>query len=112
MWFFASPRNPYRETIEAKRTRRADALKHAPAFSAKEHQKFLDVTGNGFHDANYSCGLIFWRRSASQIVENISAGKWTASVVLEAYIARAAQAQEATNCLTEGTYRLCLDYCT
>jgi hypothetical protein len=43
-------------------------------------------------------------------VENILAGKWTASVVLEAYIARAAQAQEAMNCLTEGTYRLCLDY--
>jgi Asp-tRNA(Asn)/Glu-tRNA(Gln) amidotransferase A subunit family amidase len=43
-------------------------------------------------------------------VENILAGKWTASAVLEAYIARAAQAQEAMNCLTEGTYRLCLDY--
>lgn len=59
-----------------------------------------------FHEVNYGCGLIFWRRAASQIVENISAGKWTASVVLEAYIARAAQVQEATNCLTEGTYRL------
>ena len=47
--------------------------------------------------------------TASQIVENISAGKWTASVVLEAYIARAAQAQQAMNCLTEGMYRLCLD---
>jgi hypothetical protein len=42
-------------------------------------------------------------------VENILAGKWTASVVLEAYVARAAQAQEAMNCLTEGKYRLCLD---
>ena len=30
--------------------------------------------------------------------------------MLEAYIARAAQAQEAMNCLTEGTFRLCLDY--
>lgn len=49
-------------------------------------------------------------RTASQIVENILAGKWTASKVLEAYIARAAQAQEAMNCLTEGTYRLCLGY--
>jgi hypothetical protein len=48
MWFFTSPRNPYRETIEAKRTHRADALKHAPAFSAEKHQEFLDVTGNGF----------------------------------------------------------------
>lgn len=50
------------------------------------------------------------RRAASEIVENISAGKWTASVVLEAYIARAAQAQEAMNCLSEGTYCSCLDY--
>ena len=48
MWFFTSPRNPYRETIEAKRTRRADALKHAPTFSTEKHQEFLDVTGNGF----------------------------------------------------------------
>ena len=59
-----------------------------------------------------SCRLIDFssRHAASQIVENISARKWTASVVLEAYIARAAQAQEAMNCLTEGAYRLCLDY--
>jgi Asp-tRNA(Asn)/Glu-tRNA(Gln) amidotransferase A subunit family amidase len=39
--------------------------------------------------------------SATGIVENIQAGKWTASQVLEAYIARAAQAHTATNCLTE-----------
>ena len=36
-------------------------------------------------------------------MENIQAGTWTASEVLEAYIARAAQAQQAMNCLTEGT---------
>ncbi|KAH9991131.1 amidase signature domain-containing protein [Russula vinacea] len=82
MWFFTSPRNPYRETIEAKRSRRADALGHAPAFSADRHQKYLNAT-------------------ASQIVENIEAGTWTASGVLEAYVARAAQAQQAMNCLTE-----------
>ena len=39
---------------------------------------------------------------AKQIVENIQARVWTATAVLEAYLARAAQAQEATNCLTEG----------
>ncbi|SRR5216684_4466037 len=48
MWFFTSPRNPYRETIEAKRTRRAEALKHAPAFLTEVHQKYLDVTGDDF----------------------------------------------------------------
>ena len=41
MWPFNSPWNPYRETIEAKRTRREDALKHAPAFSTEGHQKYL-----------------------------------------------------------------------
>ena len=45
----------------------------------------------------------FGGRAASQIVENIEAGTWTASGVLEAYVARAAQAQQAMNCLTEGT---------
>jgi hypothetical protein len=40
--------------------------------------------------------------AAKQIVENIQAGVWTATAVLEAFLARAGQAQEATNCLTEG----------
>jgi hypothetical protein len=56
MWFFTSPRNPFRETIETKRKRRADALKHAPAYSAGVHQKYLDVTGIDF--APYSLEFI------------------------------------------------------
>ncbi|KAF8260713.1 amidase signature domain-containing protein [Lactarius quietus] len=80
MWPFSDA--AYRETIESKRARRADALSHAPAFSEDTHQKYLDAT-------------------AKQIVENIHAGVWTAAAVLEGYLARAAQAQEATNCLTE-----------
>ncbi|KAI9509118.1 amidase [Russula earlei] len=82
MWPLSTPRNPYRKTIEDKRARRTDALKHAPAFSAEEHQRYLNAT-------------------ASQIVDNISSGAWTASSVLEAYIARAAQVHGLTNCLTE-----------
>jgi Asp-tRNA(Asn)/Glu-tRNA(Gln) amidotransferase A subunit family amidase len=39
--------------------------------------------------------------SATAIVENISSGRWTASHVLEAYIARATEAHHQTNCLTE-----------
>ena len=39
-------------------------------------------------------------------MESIVSRTWTASGVLEAYIARAAQAHQATNCLTEGTYAL------
>jgi hypothetical protein len=41
-------------------------------------------------------------RLATQIVKNIQEKVWTASGVLEAYLARAAQVQDATNCLTEG----------
>lgn len=111
MWFFTSPRNPYRETIEAKRSRRADALGHAPAFLADRHQKYLNATGIAFFfffilAALWSVDRLmigFGGRAASQIVENIEAGTWTASGVLEAYVARAAQAQQAMNCLTEGT---------
>ena len=39
---------------------------------------------------------------ASEIVTRIESGEWTASEVLEAYIARAAFAHSRTNCLTEG----------
>jgi hypothetical protein len=39
--------------------------------------------------------------TASEIVNRIETGEWTALQVLQAYIARAAQAQAATNCLTE-----------
>lgn len=41
--------------------------------------------------------------AAPDIVKHIAAGEWTASDVLEAYISRAALAQEKVNCLTEGT---------
>lgn len=44
------------------------------------------------------------KRVASEIVERIEKGEWTATRVLEAYIARAAIAHEKTNCLTEGTH--------
>lgn len=40
--------------------------------------------------------------AAKEIVDHISKGEWTASEVLEAYIARAVLAQDLTNCLTEG----------
>ena len=43
---------------------------------------------------------------AKEIVERIYKGEWTASQVLEAYIARATLAQDMTNCLTEGWFAL------
>ncbi|KAF8903595.1 amidase signature domain-containing protein [Mucidula mucida] len=43
----------------------------------------------------------YLKATASEIVSFIADGKWTASAVLEAYIQRSVQAQEATNCVTE-----------
>lgn len=108
MWPFSRPRNPYRETIEAKRAHRADVLKLAQPFSAEQHQKYLSATGTLRLALRLrSLALIFplfllGDPAASQIVQNIEARTWTTSAVLEAYIARAAQVHQATNCLTEG----------
>ena len=101
---FTSAAQTSRNTITSKLARRAEALKHAPAFLADEHQKYLNATGQS------TCGAASQRsafadvggRTATQIVENIQAKVWTATAVMEAYLARAAQAQDATNCLTEG----------
>ena len=43
---FSGHRNPYRKTIEAKRKKRAEAIELAPSFEPKEHQKYLNATGN------------------------------------------------------------------
>jgi hypothetical protein len=45
MWPFSVPRNPYNETIAAKRARRAEVIKLAPPFNPEEHQKYLNATG-------------------------------------------------------------------
>ncbi|KAI6025550.1 amidase signature domain-containing protein [Pisolithus marmoratus] len=68
--------------ISSKRTARGVALESAPSYDPLKHGPFTSAT-------------------ATEIVQRISAGEWTASQVLEAYIARAAQAQQKTNCLTE-----------
>ncbi|KAF9557330.1 amidase [Agrocybe pediades] len=43
----------------------------------------------------------FLKATAKEIVDRIQSGEWTATAVLEAYIARAAFAHSKTNCLTE-----------
>ncbi|KAI9566910.1 amidase signature domain-containing protein [Boletus coccyginus] len=43
----------------------------------------------------------FLHATATEIVERIAAGKWTASQVLDAYMARAVVSQAKTNCITE-----------
>jgi Amidase len=121
MWPFSSPRNSYHETIAAKRARRTEAIEPAPPFNPGVHQKYLNATGNctafdivfilpfSALSASPSHGSLtfFFSLTAPEIVENIQARTWTASAVLEAYIARAAQAHQATNCFTEGTLMPC-----
>ncbi|KAL4068640.1 amidase signature domain-containing protein [Scleroderma yunnanense] len=68
--------------VASKRVARESALAVAPAYDALAHSPFTTVT-------------------ATEIVRRIGTGEWTASQVLEAYIARAVRAQSTTNCLTE-----------
>ncbi|KIK28316.1 hypothetical protein PISMIDRAFT_91581 [Pisolithus microcarpus 441] len=68
--------------ISSKQTARGVVLASAPSYDHLKHAPFTNAT-------------------ATEIVQRISTGEWTASQVLEAYIARAAQAQHKTNCLTE-----------
>ncbi|TFY61189.1 hypothetical protein EVG20_g7152 [Dentipellis fragilis] len=81
MWPFSTSAS-VKEVVSAKRAERDAKVALAPPFSMDEHQEFLDAT-------------------AVEIVRRISNGEWTASRVLDAYIARAAQAHAETNCLTE-----------
>ncbi|KAI0051046.1 amidase [Auriscalpium vulgare] len=82
MGFFWSSSPSWQDVSAEKRAQRDNLLASAQPFAPAEHQQYLDAT-------------------ATEIVQHIQKGEWTASVVLEAYIARAAQAQAQTNCLTE-----------
>ncbi|KAJ7445802.1 amidase [Mycena galericulata] len=79
MWPFSSGTQVL---CAAKQSQRSERLAQAPKFSVSEHGPFLKAT-------------------ASEIVRRIQRGDWTASQVVSAYIARAALAQETTNCVTE-----------
>ncbi|TBU43523.1 amidase signature domain-containing protein [Dichomitus squalens] len=80
MWPFSPV---YEQVSRRKQAARAEAL--------------AAVRGEAFADATEQ----YIRATASEIVQRISQGEWTASQVLEAYLARAALAQGLTNCLTE-----------
>ncbi|KAH7904118.1 amidase signature domain-containing protein [Hygrophoropsis aurantiaca] len=70
------------EIISVKRATRDKLLSSATQYVAQDHLPFIEAT-------------------AEQIVNRISVGEWTASQVLEAYLARARLAQAETNCITE-----------
>ncbi|KAJ7043557.1 amidase [Mycena alexandri] len=81
MWPFSSGHR-YQDLSAAKLKQRDGALSAAPKFNSAEHGAFLKAT-------------------ASEIVNHIERGEWTASQVVKAYIARAALAHQTTNCVTE-----------
>ncbi|KAH9888812.1 amidase signature enzyme [Cubamyces lactineus] len=85
MWPFSS--HSYLDVARRKQTQRDDAIRVARADIPQECF--------GAHAEPYL------RATAQEIVERISKGEWTASEVLDAYISRAIQAQDVTNCLTE-----------
>ncbi|KAF8556541.1 amidase signature enzyme [Imleria badia] len=68
--------------ISSKHSARDKALALASPYDSDTHDPFLHAT-------------------ATEIVESIAAGKWTASQVLDAYMARAVVSQAKTNCITE-----------
>ena len=95
----------YQEIVASKRTHREKAIESAHPYVAQTHSEFLNATGV-FKAA--TCVFVFQKiytnssYLASEIVSNIGNGRWTASQVVDAYIARAAYAHQSTNCLTEG----------
>lgn len=84
MWFFSGSNVA---VVAAKREQRATAIAQVNLNSA-------------IHDVTSDQAIII-RATASEIVSSIKTGKWTASQVLEAFIARAVLAHAKTNCLTE-----------
>ena len=96
--------NNHRDSIiSSKRGARDTAVAVAPTYDALAHSSFTTATGT-FSPPSEARNTISIRRclTATEIVRRIGAGEWTASQVLEAYIACAARAQSTSNCLTEG----------
>ncbi|KZT27863.1 amidase signature enzyme [Neolentinus lepideus HHB14362 ss-1] len=79
MWPFS---NAFEAVASSKRGIRDKALATAQEFSQAAHGEIIKAT-------------------ALEIVKRIEKEEWTASQVLEAFIARAAHAQKTTNCVTE-----------
>ncbi|KAJ4477352.1 amidase signature domain-containing protein [Lentinula aciculospora] len=92
MWPFSSlwntDKNKANTTIKVKRAERERLLAAAPTLNAG-HEQFLKV-------------------GVCEIVSCIEKGDWTAREVVEAYIAQAAKAHIATNCLTEVVFQQAL----
>jgi hypothetical protein len=113
----------YKAIAASKCAQREKAIEFAHPYVLQTHSMFLNATGLS---KAFTCSLFcridffFLSYSASEIVNNIENGQWTASQVVDAYIARAAFAHQRTNCLTEGNldilfYTICYStvmYCS
>ncbi|EAU90346.2 general amidase [Coprinopsis cinerea okayama7 len=88
MWPFLSSTPSNAHIVSAKREERNRALKFGNVVATAGAASPEDQT-------------LYLKATASEIVSRIQKGEWTASRVLEAYIARALVAQSKTNCLTE-----------
>ena len=100
---FSKSTNPI---INQKRSQRAKAIASAHVYVDAEHSQYTRATGKAFNVGPYILARLLNMPSAPEIVRNIESEKWTASQVLEAYIARASLAHATTNCGTEGTHEL------
>ena len=104
MWPFSNPNVP---VISEKRAQRSRALAGIPTDDASQkYSEYLQATGKFSIFVSRLLLKLNGSISAPEIVTRIQQGEWTATQVLEAYIARAAYAHAKTNCLTESRYSL------
>ena len=92
----------WEQTVQRKQQTRRRKLSAIQTEVQPIHSVYIKATGKFFNKAMYRGDDVEGVVSASEIVQRIAAGEWTAYEVLEAYIAQAARAHAVTNCLTEG----------
>jgi Asp-tRNA(Asn)/Glu-tRNA(Gln) amidotransferase A subunit family amidase len=85
MWFWSTGSPSWQAVSSQKCSEREKAIASAPQVEVAHH--------------------VYLRATASEIVDHIAKGEWTASEVVEAYIAAAAFAHAATNCVTEVLFK-------
>jgi hypothetical protein len=93
----------FQAIVDDKRARRDKLLTSAHKYVESEHGPYIRATGKYFFYIEEYCLNVHQHffRQASEITQRIGNGEWTASQVVESYIARAAYAHSITNCGTE-----------
>jgi amidase len=88
--------------IQSKVAQRERGLSFASEYIASGHDVYLSVTGQTLVHMLSTHVILRDFLAAREIPARIEKGEWTASQVVEAYIARAALSAKITNCVTEG----------